>query len=81
MPVGNDVLIVLFKIAGKAVMSGAVGDKIKKVCRLRMKSRFQRAFSGIADRAWRKSGEAVSIVRRIHGKVGVMKRALIGAVQ
>src|ERR1700674_1836832 len=79
MAIGDNVAVVLFEAAGEAVVAVAIADKIKKLRALGVQSRFQRAFSRIADWPRWQSRKAIRVIGRVHGQVGVMEASLIGA--
>src|ERR1700687_3730184 len=66
MTIGDHVPIVLFEAAGEAVVAVAIADKIKKLRALGMQSRFQGAFSRIADWPRRPSRATIRVIGRVH---------------
>ena len=71
----------LFEAPGETVVPIAITNEIKEICAVRVKGRFQRAFSGISDWPRWQSWETICIVGRIYRQVGVMKTSLIGPIK
>src|ERR1700704_1190135 len=73
--VGGNIAVMFGKVARETVVPVAVADEVIKLALGGMQGSFQGTASGIADRAGRQTGKAVSVVGRIHRQVGVMKAA------
>src|SRR5262249_3302351 len=79
LAISDYVAVMFLQRLREAVMAVAVCNKVKIFRAVRMHGGFEPAASGIADRSGRQSREAIGVVGRIHGQVGVVQRPFISA--
>ena len=71
----------LFQAVGEAVVAGAIGDEVKKVGAVRVQGGRQRAFPWIGDGPGWQAREAIGVVGRVYGHIGMMEAPLVSAFQ